>query len=411
MFSSERTFLIDESDIIFNINRNQAWHVRYRKHLIIGVIVIVVLGVAGALMGVFIPPALQHTSNFNATTLLPTYSTPTTNSTTQNDTTLPYSTAQHPTSKPTVNTPAGTLPTATSSNTTTNATTTTTGGTAGVTTLPSTAPIITTKSTESSAPTSPSTQAATTPNTNTLSTSGPPRTQSPTTQHVTTKVPTTQSPTTTKVPITQSLPTTQHITTKMPTTQSPTTLHVTTKLPTTQSPATQHITTKLPTTQSPTTQHVTTNKPTTSTPSSTPSSFLPQLINPVLPNNIKPIKYKLTLQFHPERDLVTGTVEIIVNITQPTDLIIVHAKNITMASPATVAPFALPHTDVPVPVIDKTGYYEPNDYFYIKLKDKLIMDKYIVYFVFGSTIHRSSTTPQGIFTQSYMSSNGMKRCL
>ncbi|RDD38414.1 Glutamyl aminopeptidase [Trichoplax sp. H2] len=423
MFSAEKSFLIDESDIIFNINRNKPWYKKHTKGLLIALVAIVILGIGGILMGVFIPRALQNMSHSNSTTLPTRPTTPSLANSTQQGTTM--SLATHATSKATsspnqttasssAHVTTATKPTSATGSTPTSAKLPTSSRVTTSTRLPPTTASTPTKTATPSVQlptaqaTTPKTQ-ATTPKTQATT----PKTQAttPMTQATTPKTQATTPKTQATTPMTQATTPKTQATTPMtkattPMTQATTPMtQATTPKTQATTPMTQATTPKTqattPATKLPTAKPSTPSSPAanTSTPSSTPISIpFPELASSRLRTSIKPENYKLMLQLHPERNLIVGEVQITVMITQPTDIIIVHAKNITITDTPKIGHY---HSG-PVPVIEKVGYYAANDYYYIKLQRMQAIGKYFLFYNFASSIQNA---PQGIYTQSYFSSD------
>lgn len=118
----------------------------------------------------------------------------------------------------------------------------------------------------------------------------------------------------------------------------------------------------------------------------------------MLPLTITPIHYNITLQPDMDTFHVNGTSEIEARVTEETDYIILHAKNMTIAT-----------FKVKDYTVKRTFYYEENDFFVAQMTTPLSGGVVVMCLTYSYTL--TATELDGFYNSSYDLPNGDKEVL
>ncbi|EDV28935.1 uncharacterized protein TRIADDRAFT_52305 [Trichoplax adhaerens] len=119
-----------------------------------------------------------------------------------------------------------------------------------------------------------------------------------------------------------------------------------------------------------------------------PTSKYPAMNNPRLPKQIIPVQYWFQLEINVKNLNFSGYNIIELNVTSPTKLIIVHAKQLTMTAVPQVSNTRVATANTIYYPVKEHGYYFPNQYYYVALKDSLNVGIYYIKYQFQAPLSR-----------------------
>ena len=118
----------------------------------------------------------------------------------------------------------------------------------------------------------------------------------------------------------------------------------------------------------------------------------------ILPSSITPVHYNITLQPNMETFHVNGTNIIEATVSEETEYILLHAKEMTIGS------FTVNNC-----AVKKTFYYEENDFFVVQLTTPLSKGPVVMTMMYNYTL--TATELVGFYNSSYTLPNGEKEVL
>lgn len=131
-----------------------------------------------------------------------------------------------------------------------------------------------------------------------------------------------------------------------------------------------------------------------------PTSKYSAVNNPRLPRQIIPTQYWFQLDVNIKHLNFSGDNIIELNVTYPTKLIIVHARRLSMTSVPQVTDTRIPNSNTKNYRVEEHGYYFPNQYYYVALKDYLAIGTYYIRYQFQAPLNRQF---RGLYAYSYTS--------